>query len=207
MSEPEHIQRIRAFKFYFKRGDAYATTEAMDGMKLLEDYDALRAEVERLRGLLTEWVADAHWNPRANLPDLVNRTKRALADQPDAASTNSPKVSSGLVDAQPDGFCTKCNGPIYLHRCAADSAAAQPDAAACRWKQDAEGSEWDTDCGLSWSFEDGGPTENGGKFCIGCGKPLIAVPYVDPQTCDECGEDLVDGACPECTADNSGPAT
>lgn len=38
----------------------------------------LRAEVERLRGLLTEWVADAHWNPRANLPDLVNRTKHAI---------------------------------------------------------------------------------------------------------------------------------
>lgn len=36
------------------------------------------AEIERLRGLLTEWVADAHWNPRANLPDLVIRTKHAI---------------------------------------------------------------------------------------------------------------------------------
>jgi len=41
--EPEHIKRFRAFKLYYDKGQAYATDECKDGMKLLEDYDATSA--------------------------------------------------------------------------------------------------------------------------------------------------------------------
>jgi len=81
-----------------------------------------------------------------------------------------------------------------------------PALACCHWRQDADGSEWDTDCGLSWCFEDGGPIENGGKFCTGCGKPLVAIPYVEPPICDECGAELTtDGKCRECPAATPSP--
>jgi uncharacterized protein YaiI (UPF0178 family) len=79
--------------------------------------------------------------------------------------------------------------------------------ACCHWRQDADGSEWDTDCGLSWCFEDGGPTENGGKFCTGCGKPLVAIPYVEPPICEECGAELTAaGQCRECPTTTPSPS-
>lgn len=43
-SEPEHIARIRVFKFFYDRchpHERYATVEGMDAMKLYEDYNRL----------------------------------------------------------------------------------------------------------------------------------------------------------------------
>lgn len=45
----------------------------------------------------------------------------------------------------------------------------------CRWTEDYDGA-WETDCGQSYMFDEGGPAENGQKFCGYCGKPLREVP-------------------------------
>ncbi|HEJ7902334.1 TPA: hypothetical protein SMI06_001748 [Serratia marcescens] len=43
----------------------------------------------------------------------------------------------------------------------------------CEWTYDDNDSKWDSACGEAWMFSDGGPTENGVKFCQGCGKPVL----------------------------------
>ena len=43
--------------------------------------------------------------------------------------------------------------------------------AACTWTEDPEG-YWSTSCGRSWTFIEGGPEENGVRYCHGCGKPV-----------------------------------
>lgn len=52
----------------------------------------------------------------------------------------------------------------------------QPQAGAvpltCRWTHHADDSFWDTECGQSWRFDDGGPKENNMHFCHHCGKPV-----------------------------------
>ncbi len=42
----------------------------------------------------------------------------------------------------------------------------------CKWTHNADDSSWDTECGQSWRFDDGGPKENHMNFCHCCGKPL-----------------------------------
>ena len=42
----------------------------------------------------------------------------------------------------------------------------------CEWTHNADDSFWDTECGQSWRFDDGGPKENHMNFCHCCGKPL-----------------------------------
>jgi len=37
---------------------------------------------------------------------------------------------------------------------------------------------WDTTCGQSFTFIDGGPAENGIKFCCYCGHPVESKPFV-----------------------------
>lgn len=37
----------------------------------------------------------------------------------------------------------------------------------CRWTEDEDGVWW-SDCGRGWCFNDGGPSENGVRFCQGC---------------------------------------
>ena len=46
--------------------------------------------------------------------------------------------------------------------------------AKCKWKQDDDG-VYDSSCGHKWQFIEGGPRENGMKFCCYCGKPLVTI--------------------------------
>ena len=52
----------------------------------------------------------------------------------------------------------------------------QPQAGAvpltCEWAHNEDDGFWDTECGQSWRFDDGGPKENHMNFCHCCGKPL-----------------------------------
>lgn len=47
-------------------------------------------------------------------------------------------------------------------------------AKACTWEHsdDPDMSWWETSCGEAWTFIDGGPAENGMKFCPYCGGAL-----------------------------------
>lgn len=42
----------------------------------------------------------------------------------------------------------------------------------CQWFQEHDEGVWWTDCGNAFVFEDGGPIQNGFKFCGYCGKQL-----------------------------------
>jgi tRNA(Met) C34 N-acetyltransferase TmcA len=47
----------------------------------------------------------------------------------------------------------------------------------CEWMRDddSEWYVWETQCGETWHFDDGGPNENRMKFCPGCGRALVVV--------------------------------
>lgn len=53
---------------------------------------------------------------------------------------------------------------------------------ACTWISDGEGL-WLGDCGLTWTFFDDGPNENGLKYCPSCGKKVsfIAAPAQESE--------------------------
>jgi hypothetical protein len=44
---------------------------------------------------------------------------------------------------------------------------------ACVWRSDASISGYETACGESFVFNDGGPHENRARFCMYCGKTII----------------------------------
>ena len=58
--------------------------------------------------------------------------------------------------------------------------------AECNWAQDDEGSEvWHPSCGRGmFSLTEGGPKDNGMKFCCYCGKPLVESPWTEPADPD-----------------------
>jgi len=45
----------------------------------------------------------------------------------------------------------------------------------CTWELDHEDFAWGGTCNIYWTFEDGGPKENGVKFCPRCGRPCVVV--------------------------------
>ena len=49
---------------------------------------------------------------------------------------------------------------------------------ACEWCVDDDG-VWYTGCGHAWQFEDGGPNENGTKWCPYCGGRLSEAPNAE----------------------------
>jgi hypothetical protein len=48
----------------------------------------------------------------------------------------------------------------------------------CTWLADDMGA-WETSCGVTWEFNDGGPKENNAVFCHHCGKRILAKNYID----------------------------
>ena len=42
----------------------------------------------------------------------------------------------------------------------------------CVWTEDNDG-VWDGSCGIAWTFESGGPTENRVNFCPRCGRVVV----------------------------------
>jgi hypothetical protein len=92
-----------------------------------------------------------------------------------------------LQELQKEGFGVFALGAEYT--------LAQP--APCTWTKSNDPHMPDTfsaTCGVIWTFTDGGPTENGARFCPGCG---AAVSVADPEP----EEDLYDLAV---KADNGG---
>jgi len=59
----------------------------------------------------------------------------------------------------------------------------EASAATCLWTEDSDGN-WDTACGHSCVFDDGGPEWNECYFCQGCGKKLVAKKY-EPEEEEE----------------------
>ncbi len=55
-----------------------------------------------------------------------------------------------------------------------DEAARPVAAGSCEWTHNEDESSWDTACDNKWMFTEGGPTDNGCKFCPYCGKALSA---------------------------------
>lgn len=47
----------------------------------------------------------------------------------------------------------------------------------CEWKlEDPDCDMWKSSCGIEWNFIASGPKENGVKFCVNCGKPVLLPP-------------------------------
>ena len=60
-----------------------------------------------------------------------------------------------------------------------------PAVAECIWRDSEGDGNWDTSCGNLYFFVEGGPTENGQRFCGYCGGRLIEHPYVEEIEPDE----------------------
>ena len=81
-----------------------------------------------------------------------------------------------------------------IRQLAEQLATAQREAAAlreCHWRYmdwPASDSDFETQCGQAWSFNDGGITENGVVFCHHCGGKVIA-PEI-PNSCIDCGDEI-----------------
>ncbi len=58
----------------------------------------------------------------------------------------------------------------------------------CVWADTGDSASWQSSCGKHFEFNEGGPVENGMKFCYSCGKPLEEI----PARFDEWGDPITD---------------
>lgn len=53
-------------------------------------------------------------------------------------------------------------------------------APACTWSEDSDGNYF-TACGHAYAFFEGGPTDNGMRYCCYCGAALVEQEYSEEQ--------------------------
>ncbi|WP_223538740.1 hypothetical protein [Pseudomonas sp. BF-R-12] len=59
-------------------------------------------------------------------------------------------------------------------------------AGTCEWSREDDSGIWHSGCGVTWSFHDDGPEENGMHFCHSCGKTLVVEAAVsEPERDDD----------------------
>ena len=114
---------------------------------------------------LTEALALlAKWSQPAQAAEPVAFLVCTEEGDPDMVFLNRHEAQQYLEDHEQ---------PIPLYR---TPQPAQPQAGAvpltCEWTHNDDDSSWDTECGQSWRFDDGGPKENHMNFCHCCGKTL-----------------------------------
>ncbi|MBH3262937.1 hypothetical protein I5R69_15385 [Serratia marcescens] len=107
------------------------------------------ARIEAFKALLPRPPAPAV-PPEKKLPELM------MASYHEAIGWNACRAA---MLAQPVSSGYTLNSPVI------------PDG--CQWTYDEQDYKWDSGCGEAWMFSDGGPVENGVKFCQGCGKPVL----------------------------------
>lgn len=136
------------------------STKQTEALKLaLEALESSQQYVEACANAKTK----AGWGEQLDLAgNAITAIKEALAEQP----------------AQPQGLMSKQLEAQYdteWEQRWPNAVTSPPASKPCAWQQ--EDSEhmpdtWRSDCGVLWTFTDGGPVENDMKHCCGCGAKL-----------------------------------
>lgn len=119
--------------------------------------------------------------------DMVVADRNVLRDQVDALRAQQPLAWCVLAE---NGNCiiwsrdlervqwsaARCQRPVI-----ALYTEARPQDP-CTWSldDDLDRTAWQSACGQSWMFTDGGPAENHVRYCHGCGRPVHIV-QSDPE--------------------------
>lgn len=125
-----------------------------------------------------------------NNDDMAAPAQPVIPDE--ITSASAPEVFEIAAEAERLGI-RGTYGPYAVgwNACRAEMLKAQPvsepyklakSPEACAWISDGEGL-WLGDCGLTWTFFDDGPNENGLKYCPSCGKKVsfIAAPAQESE--------------------------
>lgn len=108
------------------------------------------------------------------------------------ATLQAQPAAAGMSDAEIDRICYLATEIRFAKTDDAAQAvidkirailALRPQAVpmTCTWEQEDEcGSAYSTTCGNTFMFEDGGPSDNGAKFCCYCGGRLSEQKWVEP---------------------------
>lgn len=138
-------------------------------------------DIDRLTAALNQ-------TPGLNLTGFARRLARAVlarevvANDPHRDQWVAIAQASGVIAASPN-----C-GPVEaralcdaLDRLTAAERGEQPEQ--CSWTQDDEGSDaWFAGCGKGWfRLDDGTPSSNRMSHCCYCGKPLVEMPWTEPE--------------------------
>jgi hypothetical protein len=132
---------------------------------------------------------------------------RRLARQRDDArhrlsviAADAAAIRDEWLEAQPEGIrlvianirrhanlsenekCPYCKLALSPVASAAASAVPMQIKSSCQWSEDSDGN-WDTACGETFTFTDGGPKENRARWCPYCGGELVAAPYPQNVRC------------------------
>jgi hypothetical protein len=119
------------------------------------------------------------------LPAQIDADLSAL-DQALAAHVEADPLRYSCGHEVPNGtaipkFCPQCQ---QQHRSAHFQGELEADPlATCQWTLDdiGDNSVWETQCKNAFEFTDGGPLENGLKFCGYCGKALVEARTSDDE--------------------------
>lgn len=99
-------------------------------------------------------------------------TPPAVAGEPVAEVISTNGLEAEFTCEMLHGHVPALGAVVYLSAPQPTQAQAGAVPLTCEWTHNADDSFWDTECGQSWRFDDGGPKENHMNFCHCCGKSL-----------------------------------
>ena len=130
---------------------------------LVADFDRVTAERDALQLLLNDRDEQLH---------TLEQSRRAHFESGAAAERRADGQDSLLLawyEANAKGLIHVTDAAYHIVTATAEALEGKPNTGVCTWSREDDCGTWQSACGVSWSFRDDGPIENGMNFCHACG--------------------------------------
>ena len=171
----EHFENSPALRREF----AYTLQAMKDARNALEQKDVQIEDLEETLFKIMD-LADKALAP-ANAPSALEQCHRELARTANAIDDIYRASDEGrkLVCAHYGSWHPQFVAELPDYKGSQTAGNSTPDH--CEWFEDDDG--WHGSCGKAWEFTYDGPTENGLKFCMNCGKLV----RLEPESVENTG--------------------
>jgi len=147
--------------------------------RAMNEFDRVKAERDALQLLLNERDEQLH---------TLEQSRRAHFESGQAAE-QSNVILLGLLERW---YEANCNDLVHVedgaYRIVLDTNEAlegKSVASRCTWSREDDCGTWHSACGVSWTFHDDGPIENGMNFCHACGDCIAVEEHAEENSADD----------------------
>lgn len=131
--------------------------------RAMNEFERVTAERDALQLLLNDRDEQLH---------TLEQSRRDHFDNGVAAERRADGQDSLLLawyEANAKGLIHVTDAAYHIVTATAEALEGKPNTGACTWSREDDCGTWQSACGVSWSFHDDGPIENGMNFCHACG--------------------------------------
>lgn len=147
--------------------------------RAMNEFERVTAERDALQLLLNDRDEQLH---------TLEQSRRAHLDNGLVTERRAEGLDGLLLawyEANSKGLVKVDDSAYHIVTATAEALEGKPNASVCTWSREDDCGTWQSACGVSWTFHDDGPIENGMNFCHACGDRIDVEEPAEESSADD----------------------